>query len=185
MKCTHCNLKSCRSLAECKAISIDNDTILQEYQEEANNKIVRAAASLVDEGRAGTLSRLEELVQFIQEMKFKKVALAYCYGMEEDARKVSDYLKSKNIFISAVSCTAGSMAQNEVNTRSKYSGVSCNPIVQAEQLNSEGTQFTITMGLCLGHDILFNKYIQSYSTNLVVKDRVYEHNPFRQINNLG
>lgn len=35
----------------------------------------------------------------------------------------------------------------------------------------------IVMGLCVGHDILFHKYIQGPTTTLVVKDRVLAHNP--------
>ena len=34
----------------------------------------------------------------------------------------------------------------------------------------------------MGHDILFNKYIKSYTTTLIVKDRVHDHNPSVAIN---
>ncbi len=35
----------------------------------------------------------------------------------------------------------------------------------------------IIMGLCVGHDMLFNKYSEAPVTTLVVKDRVTGHNP--------
>ncbi len=53
----------------------------------------------------------------------------------------------------------------------------CNPITQAEILNNEGTEFNILVGLCVGHDSLFIKYAQAPVTILVVKDRVFGHNP--------
>ena len=35
----------------------------------------------------------------------------------------------------------------------------------------------IIMGLCVGHDMLFNKYSEAPVTTLLVKDRVTGHNP--------
>ena len=56
--------------------------------------------------------------------------------------------------------------------------VGCNPIVQAEILNSEKTDLNIIVGLCIGHDIQFNNYSDAPVTTLIVKDRVTGHNPF-------
>ena len=53
----------------------------------------------------------------------------------------------------------------------------CNPIAQAEFLNSQETEFNIALGLCVGHDSLFYKYAEAPSTTLVVKDRVLGNNP--------
>ena len=53
----------------------------------------------------------------------------------------------------------------------------CNPIAQAELLNSQDTQFNICLGLCVGHDSLFYQYSKALVTTLVVKDRVLAHNP--------
>ena len=47
----------------------------------------------------------------------------------------------------------------------------------AKILNDAKTDLNIVMGLCVGHDILFHKYIQGPTTTLVVKDRVLAHNP--------
>jgi uncharacterized metal-binding protein len=38
-------------------------------------------------------------------------------------------------------------------------------------------EMNIIMGLCVGHDMLFNKYSEAPVTTLVVKDRVTGHNP--------
>lgn len=184
MKCTQCNVKSCRSLDECHVLKVNTDDVLESYHQPENQQLVNSASNLVDHGRAGTLSRLEELVDFIKTMKFTRIGLAYCYGMEFQAIKVSNYFKDQRIMLSTVSCTAGGLAQNAINPNSKYTGVSCNPLSQAAQLNAENIELTITMGLCLGHDILLNKQLNSYTTNLVVKDRVYANNPMAAIDAL-
>jgi uncharacterized metal-binding protein len=64
-----------------------------------------------------------------------------------------------------------------VNPESTYCSVSCNPIGQARQLNREGVDLVLVIGLCLGHDILFQREIKVDCTTLVVKDRVYNHAP--------
>jgi uncharacterized metal-binding protein len=53
----------------------------------------------------------------------------------------------------------------------------CNPIVQATVLNEVKTDFNVLVGLCVGHDSLFFKYSEAYTTVLVAKDRVLGHNP--------
>jgi uncharacterized metal-binding protein len=53
----------------------------------------------------------------------------------------------------------------------------CNPIAQAEVLNTEKVDLAIMLGLCIGHDTLFIKYCRVPMTVLAVKDRVTGHNP--------
>lgn len=53
----------------------------------------------------------------------------------------------------------------------------CNPIMQAHVLERAGADLNVIVGLCLGHDVLFNKYSHAPTTTLVVKDRVTGHNP--------
>jgi uncharacterized metal-binding protein len=142
-----------------------------------NMKIVQAAANLVDHGRAGTLSRLQEVIEFSKSMNFKRIGIAYCYGMEHDAALITTIFRESGFKIFPVSCTTGGFKQSDVNIASKIEKVSCNPLAQAAQLNAESVDFTITVGLCMGHDILFNKHIESYTTTLLVKDRVHNHNP--------
>ena len=52
-----------------------------------------------------------------------------------------------------------------------------NPILQAKMLNEAKTDLNIVMGLCVGHDSLFYKYVEGLTTTMVVKDRVTGHNP--------
>ncbi len=57
----------------------------------------------------------------------------------------------------------------------------CNPIAQAEVLNSEKTEFNIIMGLCVGHDSLFMKHSDAMCTVFAVKDRLMGHNPLASL----
>ena len=53
----------------------------------------------------------------------------------------------------------------------------CNPILQANFLEDEGTDFNIVFGLCVGHDTLLNMHSKAPLTTMIVKDRVTCHNP--------
>lgn len=181
MNCTACNIKSCRITEACNAQKIDTETILEKYHEAENQAIVQSAAELVDNGRAGSLSRLDEIIEFAKLQGYKKLGLAYCYGMEPEAAVAAKIIRDAGVPVSAVSCTVGAMAQNAVNDKSDLQGVSCNPISQAEQMNVEGVDLAVTMGLCLGHDILFQKTVNADVVPFVVKDRVFDHNPLQAV----
>ncbi len=183
MDCTKCNIKTCRITESCKSQKFDNESLMLEYHLPDNQIIVQAAAILVDNGRAGTLSRLQEIIEFSKSMNFQRIGLAYCYGMEKDADLVAQIFRESGFKTIPVSCTTGGFKQSEVNENSPIDKVSCNPLAQAEQINNETVDFTVTMGLCLGHDILFQKKIQSYTTTLLVKDRIFDHNPIKALNN--
>ena len=176
MDCTNCAFdKQCRNGETCQATSFDRGEVIQKYAEES--VIVRAAAELVDFGRAGTLSRLQETIAFAQKMNYKRIGLAYCYGMESQVTQIIEILRENKLNVRAVSCTVGGIPQNQVNPESAFCSVSCNPIGQARQLNSENVDLVLMVGLCLGHDILFQREVKADCTTLVVKDRVFNHAP--------
>jgi uncharacterized metal-binding protein len=176
-------MKDCRHTEACASQKFDSNELIMTYHLPDNQKIVQAAALLVDNGRAGTLSRLQEIIEFSKNMNFSRIGLAYCYGMENDAALISQIFRESGFRIFPVSCTTGGFKQSDVNNSSTNQNVSCNPLAQSEQLNNENVDFTITMGLCLGHDILFQKNIKSYTSTLLVKDRVHNHNPAEAIKN--
>ena len=184
MKCTSCQSKKCRSNESCQIESFQKDQIMNQYHDQKTQNIVQAASELVDQGRAGTLSRIEEVIEFAHTMNYKKIGLAYCYGLEKEALMVMTLFERSGLKIDSVSCTVGAFLQDEVNRKSEIHNVSCNPIGQAQQMNQEGVDFVIVMGLCLGHDILFQKHIQADCTTLVVKDRTTGHSPLEAIKKL-
>lgn len=183
MDCIKCNIKNCRTTDSCHSQKFDTEALISTYHLPDNQKIIQAAASLVDNGRAGTLSRLQEIIEFSKTMNFKRIGIAYCYGMENDAALITQIFRESGFKTYPVSCTTGGFKQSDVNNNSKIEKVSCNPLAQAEQINIETVDLTITIGLCLGHDILFQKQIKSYTTTLIVKDRIHNHNPIEALKN--
>jgi uncharacterized metal-binding protein len=171
MQCTYCSTKSCRKTVSCGLESFNRDAVIQRYHEADTQQVIRAAAELVDGGRAGTLSRLEETIEFARTMGYSRIGLAYCYGKETEAAAVHRIIKAAGLRVTSVSCTTGAMSQAELNDRSDLPGVSCNPVSQAAQLNAEGADLALLYGLCMGHDILFTREFRGDVSTLMVKDR--------------
>jgi uncharacterized metal-binding protein len=181
MNCVQCSPKYCRHGSSCHNEQFTQDELRSQYGDTDNQTVVQSAADLVDNGKAGTLSRLQEIIEFIKSMKYQKVGLAYCYGMEKDAMKVKEIFQKEGLRLSSVSCTVGGMEESSINNTSGNHGVSCNPLGQAAQLNSEKVDFVLLMGICLGHDILLQKNLKADFTTFVVKDRLFQHQPLRAL----
>lgn len=181
MDCTNCVAKSCRDSESCGNEKFETKVVITDYHKPRNQKILQAAASLVDNGKAGNLSRLQEIIAFIKTMDYKKVGLAYCYGMEKDAKLLKKIFKTEEIRLQTVSCTVGGINQNEIDNNNCTEKVSCNPIGQAKQLNSSSVDFVLIMGICLGHDILLQRNLKADFTTFVVKDRVFSHAPLKAL----
>lgn len=186
MKCHVCPFEhQCRTdLTVCPSTKLEQQELVDFYKQEGNQQVVQAAAELVDSGRAGTLSRMQEIIEYSHSMGYKRVGVAYCHGMEEDAAKVADLLRASGLRNSTVSCTTGALAQHEVNERSELAGVACNPAGQGAQLKAENVDMVVTLGLCLGHDMLLQRQLDVPVTTLVVKDRTNGHHPLQAVRDL-
>jgi uncharacterized metal-binding protein len=126
------------------------------------------------------LTRLEEVIEFAKRMNFKRIGIAFCIGLFEEARFVADVLESKGFEVFSVACKVGSIDKGKLNIgkiRPDELEAVCNPIGQAKVLNEAKTQMNIIIGLCVGHDMLFQMYSKAPVTTLIVKDRVLAHNP--------
>lgn len=144
-----------------------------------NQLKAKAASLLIDNGRAGSLSRLEEIVEYMKIQGYTTIGCAYCYGMEKEAVLLREYLTAAGFKPTMVSCTVDQVRESVIDTNKTNQAVSCNPIGQSYLLNSSGVPFTILMGLCLGHDILIQKNLTMDFTTFIVKDRVYKNNPIQ------
>jgi len=136
------------------------------------------------EGRTARNPRVEEVVQFAKKMGYKKLGIAFCAGLRNEAKILTRILENRGFDVVSVCCKAGGIPKETIGIteEQKIAGpgqweTMCSPITQAEILNSEGTEFNIVVGLCVGHDSLFIKYAQAPVTVLIVKDRVFGHNP--------
>lgn len=174
MKCDLCKDNSCYQGESCLS-SDDNSAGL--YSDV--DKRIHQAASYIEGKYYMQKNRVEELILFSREMGYKHLGVAFCIGLREEAAVLCSYLR-KDFEVSSVCCKICAVSKDELSLKKindLQEEVMCNPIYQAKKLEECGTELNITVGLCVGHDILFNKYSKAPLTALIVKDRVLAHNP--------
>jgi uncharacterized metal-binding protein len=134
-----------------------------------------------------TKTRIVEIYEFAQKMKYHRLGLAFCLGLVKEAGIVEDILKERGFEVVSVLCKAGRTSKDLIGIEDVdkiFQGTDesmCNPIYQAKLLNHEKTELNILLGLCVGHDSIFFKYAEAPTTVLAVKDRVTGHNPLAAI----
>jgi uncharacterized metal-binding protein len=128
-------------------------------------------------------TRVEDTIAFARLMGYKKIGMATCIGLLDEAERLAAILLAQGFEPQSVCCKAGSIDKMELGlqesdkVRPGTFEPACNPIAQAEICNRLGTDMNIIVGLCVGHDMLFNKHSKAPVTTLIVKDRVTGHNP--------
>lgn len=196
-KCTHtcsdCAVLACRSKNQenyppfCLTEHVDQ-ALLEEvmkiyHTDEEIERLARTSAEIEGEFY-GRLTRVEETIELIQRMGYKKIGIASCVGLMNEARIFTKILKAHHIDYYTVGCKVGAVDKTEIGVpeekklnRGCGHESMCNPIMQAKVLEQQGTDFNIVIGLCVGHDTLFLKHTHAPTTVMVVKDRVLAHNP--------
>jgi len=134
-----------------------------------------------------TKTRIEEICEFAHKLGYRKLGLAFCIGLAAEAACVEKIFISRGFTVVSVVCKAG-RALKEILDISPEDFVMpplkepmCNPVYQAKLLNAEKTELNVLLGLCVGHDSLFFKYADAFTTVLAVKDRVTGHNPLAPV----
>lgn len=156
------------------------DKSLREYfTDPEDKKLIQVAATVESEGYR-KWPRVQETIVFAKRMGYKKIGIATCTALIKESRVLTKMLRANGFEVYGISCKAGEVPKTELGIHPKHHGpgpMACNPVLQAQILEEEGTDLNIVMGLCVGHDILFNKHSHAPTTTLVVKDRVTMHNP--------
>ncbi len=127
----------------------------------------------------GNMTRVEETIEFAKRMGYKKIGIATCAGLVRESRTLAKILRHHGFEVVGAVCKTSAISKAELGIpkECEHSGKNtCNPVRQARYLNEQACDLKIVMGLCVGHDILFSKYVQGPVTTLVVKDRVLGHN---------
>jgi uncharacterized metal-binding protein len=128
-------------------------------------------------------TRVEDTIAFARLMGYQKIGIATCIGLLDETHRLSAILTAQGFTPFSVCCKTGSIDKLELGLREKDKvrpstfEPACNPVAQARLMNRAGTDMNIIVGLCVGHDMLFQKYSDAPVTTLVVKDRVTGHNP--------
>ncbi|MFC2045312.1 DUF1847 domain-containing protein [Chloroflexota bacterium] len=140
------------------------------------------------EGLMSRNCRMEEVVQFAKKMGYKKLGIAFCIGLRHEAEIVTQILENRGFEVVSVCCKTGGIPKERIGIKedqkisTTFRGpghweTMCSPITQAAILNDAEVDFNVLVGLCVGHDSLFFKYAEAPVTILIVKDRVFGHNP--------
>ncbi|MBS7604677.1 DUF1847 domain-containing protein [Candidatus Bathyarchaeota archaeon] len=128
--------------------------------------------------------RIREIIEFCKMIDAKKLGVAFCTGLHDEAARVTTVLEESGFTVLSVRCKCGAIDKTDLSIPREYKirdpnkyEAACNPIAQAQILNEAGTDLNIIVGLCVGHDILFTMHSKAPVTTLIVKDRLLGHNP--------
>ncbi len=126
-------------------------------------------------------NRIEQIKRFALKAGYKRIGIAHCISLTKFAKQLEDYLMD-SFEVVKIDCQCGKIPSSALVEGSK--GISCNPAGQAKILADSNTEFNISVGLCLGHDIIFNNKSKAPTTTLIVKDRTNNHNVVEAFNAL-
>lgn len=175
-RCARCDDKQCRKGRDCFGV---DPADLAAYDNGAVGRIHRAVAAVEARCR-GSETRLGDTIRLAREMGARRLGLAFCVGLSEEARIVDELLGREFEVLSAC-CKVCAVSKDDLDLERVRPGArfeaSCHPVGQARLLNESGTELNIICGLCVGHDAIFAKFSEAPVTTLIAKDRALAHNP--------
>lgn len=133
----------------------------------------RDVMSSAEHAKCPKSDRLKEVIDFAKSREMKSIGIANCIIFKKETASIVDELEHNGFEVHTIDCKTGQIPATEFAENAK--GVSCNPLGQAKLLNEKETDLNISLGLCVGHDMLFNKHSDALVTNLFTKDRKYKH----------
>jgi uncharacterized metal-binding protein len=176
MQCALCMNKKCQEGKNCS-------TVKDDVKYTGKNLESMKISAQIESRYYMKKTRLEELILYAKGMGFKKLGIAFCIGMEKEAKIIHEIL-TQDFDVSSVCCKVCGLDKDSYSLDKLYGKdfeATCNPIGQSFVLNEEKTDLNIILGLCIGHDVIFTQHSQAPVTTLAVKDRVLAHNPLGAI----
>lgn len=147
---------------------MENYEYINLYSDEDKEILKRAEDSLNPR-----IDRIQEIIEYCREAGIKKIGIAHCTAFNTEAQQLDTILAANGFTIDKVNCKLGRIPFTDLVP--DYKGISCNPAGQANYLAEKKTELNIMMGLCLGHDMIFNSKSEAPVTPLIVKDRKLKH----------
>jgi len=173
-QCARCRSKECRDGKDCFSQASRHRSLY--YNDVAK---LHQAASAIEGRYYGKETRLGETILFAKELGLKRIGLAFCIGLSDEAKIIEEIL-SKHFDVVSVCCKVCGIDKKGFGLQQispQNDEVMCNPAGQAQLLNEAETQLNVICGLCVGHDAIFAKLSDAPVTTLIAKDRVLAHNP--------
>jgi uncharacterized metal-binding protein len=155
---------------------MENKDYTQLYTEK-DKAILKVAEDSLDP----KADRVNEIIKYCKEAGINKIGIANCTSFIREANQLENILTDKGFVVDKVHCKLGKVPFNDLVPN--YKGLTCNPAGQAKYLAEKKTELNIMMGLCLGHDMIFNSKSEAPVTPLVVKDRKEKHHTLNAFKN--
>ncbi|MGD8450940.1 MAG: DUF1847 domain-containing protein [Phycisphaerae bacterium] len=175
-RCAACGSKECRGGQDCFGAAEAQQAL---YGDPLLAKLHRAA-SAIEARHYCREPRLREVILLARELGLRRLGLAFCVGLADEAAVVAEILGTEFDVVS-VCCKACGIPKDVLGLEQilpeKDPEVMCNPAGQATLLNEAGTELNVLCGLCVGHDAIFGMVSAAPVTTLIAKDRVLAHNP--------
>ena len=200
LECAKCGTLACRTERpdagppDCPT-KTRTDIVAEAAREYERNDVRAMGRSIALQGYGGYIdldigqtplnTRVEEVIGLSHRMGYGKLGVAFCSGLQNEARLLTEILEKRGFEVASVSCEAGALSHEQVGIKKDeaFAGSAtnnrlapCSGIVQAKLLNAEKTDLNVLVGLCVGQDYLFLKYSDAPGTVLIAKDRVLGHN---------
>lgn len=129
-----------------------------------------------------SINRIEEIRNFALNGNYKRIGIAHCITFSSEARIIKEYL-GKHFTVYTVDCKYNRLRRQEL-----FGGTSgrivCNPAGQADFLNENNTDLNISLGLCVGHDMIFSRKSVAPVTTLFTKDFTNNNNPAKAVSDI-
>ncbi|MCQ2268988.1 MAG: DUF1847 domain-containing protein [Bacteroidaceae bacterium] len=181
-KCATCTHHACYTKGT-NCTGVPEEEVIAAYTNE-EQKLMEAAA-YVEGTFYSNITRIQETAEFAKTMGYKRLGLAFCIGLNDEMRYINRYFENQGFEVFSVCCKNCSVGKNELNLKQVKPELTheamCNPKFQAKFLSDQQVELFISVGLCVGHDAIFNANCQGPVTTLVVKDRLLAHNPLGAI----
>ncbi len=185
--CVDCGTQNCKFKDRtypdfCPTVNLEDADLqwaLERYDEGRNHDIMVASAEVEFEGYC-QWTRVQEIMEFARKIGAKRIGIANCIGLINEARIFARILRANGFEPYAIICKVAGKTKSSIGIPKQCEEIGaamCNPILQARLLNEAKTDLNVVIGLCVGHDSLFYKYSEAYVTTLVTKDRVTGNNP--------
>lgn len=195
LSCVDCGTQNCKFKTRtypdfCLTTNLspeDAGWAAEKYDEDRNHEIMVASAEVEFEGYC-QWTRVQEIMEFARKIGARRIGIANCIGLINEARIFARILRVNGFEPYAVVCKVSGQSKSSMGIPEKCEEIGpamCNPILQARLLNQVKTDLNVVIGLCVGHDSLFYRYSDAYVTTLVTKDRVTGNNPAASLYTAG
>jgi len=132
-------------------------------------------------------NRIEETMIYARNMDFKRLGLAFCIGLSDQAEVVAALFERNGFEVVSLCCMTGGFSSDDVGLPEEDKVYregrqpQCSPVGQALLMNRYRTDLNVLLGLCVGDDAIFIRHSNAPVTILAVKDRIHAHNPLAAI----